>query len=240
MIFPTMDKVAEQGDVLDSLEASLKMVADRATQAAANGDQPVAVESPRIFDVKLSPVTSGSEMDRLRKLYRDTRLGVHTCSHLDVKRAFVVEVKSMKDAFGPAVAELANVVEAWHGSPTPHLINILRIGLIIPPRNSGMIHGRLYGDGVYGAIHSTKSLGYSFGAWDGRRTENCFMFRMEMAMGKSFSPSSREAGPYPKAGYMSTWARGGISPGVINDELIVYRTDQVNLKYLLEFSPGGK
>lgn len=33
----------------------------------------------------------------------------------------------------------------------------------------------------------------------------------------------------------SVWAKGGYS-GVINDEMIVYNTNQASLKYLIEFS----
>ena len=53
-------------------------------------------------------------------------------------------------------------------------------------------------------------------------------------MGKEYIPSGPSQN-FPKPGYDSTYAVGGKS-GVANNEMIVYRTSQCNLKYLIEFS----
>jgi hypothetical protein len=44
---------------------------------------------------------------------------------------------------------------------------------------------------------------------------------------------------YPKKRYDSTFAKARWS-GVINNEMIVYDTRQINPKYLVEFSPDGR
>ena len=41
----------------------------------------------------------------------------------------------------------------------------------------------------------------------------------------------------PKRGYDSTFAKAGES-GVMNNEMIVYQTCQINPRFLVEFAPG--
>jgi poly [ADP-ribose] polymerase len=60
------------------------------------------------------------------------------------------------------------------------------------------------------------------------------MFLADVAMGKSYTPKSSSES-LPKAGYDSTFAKPGES-GIINNEMIVYNVNQVNLKYLVEFT----
>ena len=61
------------------------------------------------------------------------------------------------------------------------------------------------------------------------------MFIADVAMGKIYTPTSSYDGPFPKNGYDSVFAKGGMS-GVQNNEMIVYQTNQANLKYLVEFT----
>jgi poly [ADP-ribose] polymerase len=96
----------------------------------------------------------------------------------------------------------------------------------------------MFGNGVYFSDQSTKSLNYSFGWWDGRREENCFMFLCDVAMGREFVPVGPNA-RLPVPGFDSTFAKAGKS-GVLNNEMIVYKTCQIAPRYLVEFSPQGK
>lgn len=92
----------------------------------------------------------------------------------------------------------------------------------------------MFGNGVYFSDQSTKSLNYASGYWDGKaKDNNCFMFLSDVAMGKEFTPSSSSHN-LPKPGYDSTYAVGGKS-GVMNNEMIVYSLNQINLTYLVEF-----
>ena len=59
------------------------------------------------------------------------------------------------------------------------------------------------------------------------------MFLCDVAMGNYYTPKSSSES-LPKAGYDSTWAIPGKS-GIQNDEIIVYRTSQCNIRYLIEF-----
>ena len=91
----------------------------------------------------------------------------------------------------------------------------------------------MFGPGAYFSDQSTKSLNYAYGYWGGSADNNCFMFLADVAMGKAYTPSSWGSG-FPKRGYDSTFAKAGKS-GVRNNEMIVYKTNQANLKYLIEF-----
>jgi hypothetical protein len=91
----------------------------------------------------------------------------------------------------------------------------------------------MHGDGVYGAINSTKSLNYSIGFWGSSRSKfkNSFLILADFAMGKTYTSQSTNFNGAPK-GYDSIWAKKGRS--LYNDELIVYSLPQCTLKYLVE------
>lgn len=215
-VFPSIHSVRRQSDVLDSLDASLQM---------SPVDTPKDFES--VFDVELSAASS-KDVRKIEKMFRDTMRAGHESSRLRVARVFSVDIRQARERFvGPD-----NIRVLWHGTRVGNILSILRSGLIIPPESASHCTGRMYGNGVYGSDISTKSLNYSYGYWDGgRRDSNCYMFVAEFAMGREYIPGS---GPYPKRGYDSTFARGG-STGVINNEMIVYQTNRVNLTHLVEF-----
>jgi poly [ADP-ribose] polymerase len=234
-ILGTQQKVQEQEQILDALEATIQSIVS-GTNKPANA---TVSDEPKLFSVKLAVITDGREMDRIRKKYRDTRKSGHECAYLDVKIAYTVEIESMKKAFDQYGAKIGNIHELYHGSRTSNLLSILSKGLMIPPASASYCTGRLFGAGAYFASASSKSLNYSYGYWDGRkRDENCFMFMASVAAGKPYTPS-RTNENLPKPGYDSTWAKAHVS-GVVNDEIIVYKLHQCNLTHLIEFSPGGK
>ena len=130
--------------------------------------------------------------------------------------------------------DIGNVMQLWHGTKASNLLSIFRQGLVIPPSSSSHCTGRMYGDGLYFSCVSTKALNYATNFWGGGGSTNrTFMFLAEVAMGNPYIAGGGW-GSYPKSGYDSTWAKGGQS-GVINDEMIVYKLNQANLVYLVEF-----
>jgi poly [ADP-ribose] polymerase len=97
----------------------------------------------------------------------------------------------------------------------------------------------MFDNGVYFSDQSTKSLNYSQGYWDGgSKDNNCYMFRADVAMGKPYiptGPDNRAASYCKRNGFDSCHAVANRS-GVRNDEQIVYRTSQTNIRYLIEFN----
>jgi poly [ADP-ribose] polymerase len=157
---------------------------------------------------------------------------------LDVKTVYSVDINTVSQAFKNDGAKMDNIWELWHGSATSNLLSILKGGLVIPPASSSHCTGRMFGNGVYASNISTKALGYAYGYWNGNRDSNCFMFLLDMAMGNYHVPA-RYGSHFPVHGSDSTFAKPGKS-GIQNEEMIAYRTSQINLNYLVEFSPNGR
>lgn len=227
-IYRNQEDLSKQNDILDALDASLISV-----QNAVQSPE-VQIEQPKIFDVKLMHVQDSPTIDRITKKYASTLQRMHSSSDLKVKTVYSVEMPNMKARFEPTAQKIGNVRELWHGTRVSNVLSILKQGLVIPPSNAAHVCGRLYGNGVYFSDVSSKSANYSFGYWDGKEKDNnCFMFLADVAMGKEYTPSSSSHN-LPKPGYDSTFAVGGKS-GVMNNEMIVYSLDQINLTYLVEF-----
>ena len=124
-------------------------------------------------------------------------------------------------------------MDLFHGSTNYNLLSILLNGLIIPSQGSGItITGRMFGNGIYGASSSTKSLNYSMGSWTGKKNKhpNAFLLRVKFAMGKVYE--STQSGSSPR-GYDSVAAYAQ-KTGLQNDEFIVYGLDQCTITHLLE------
>lgn len=226
-IFPDMEVFQKEGQILDSLDASLQQVLSDPTNKDKKAD------APKIFDVKLDVVEDKAIIDHIVAFYNKTRKKMHTSYNLRVKKVYAVTVGDMKESWDSDGAQMSNIKELWHGTRAANLLSILKGGLMIPKSSAGHVTGRMFGDGVYFSDQSTKSLNYSQGYWSGGRDNHCFMFLADVAMGKEYVPSGPSQS-FPKPGYDSTYAIGGKS-GVMNNEMIVYRTSQCNLKYLVEF-----
>ena len=211
---------------------------DMVLNAPENAAETRKAVVPKLFEAKLTLVEDVFEIERIRRKYRETRQSGHACHHLDVNRVFRVDVRAMTRAWEERGASVGGVQGVWHGTRAGNLLSILKGGFVIPPSNAPHCTGRLFGNGVYFANSSTKSLNYAYGYWGGgTRDENCFMFLADVAMGKHYTPTYGEQ--LPKTGYDSTWAKKDRS-GVQNDELIVYKTEQVCPRFLIEFAPTVK
>jgi poly [ADP-ribose] polymerase 2/3/4 len=229
-LFPDLEAVQKQNGILDALEASLETVL-KASEAEKNATEQKPI--PKLFEASLELVTDEVEIERIRQKYQSTQKNMHACAHLDVKRVFRIEIATMARAFEARGRKIGNIQELWHGSRASNLLSILRSGFVIPKANAPHCTGRMFGNGVYFSDQSTKSLNYAYGYWQGRVENQCFMFICDVAMGVSHVPKTY-GGDLPIAGTDSTFAKADES-GVQNNEMIVYSTDQILPKYLVEF-----
>lgn len=234
MLFPGLEAVQQQNGILDSLEVSLQNVLSEA-QDTAKKDLP---PTPKLFAARLDLVEDKAEIERIRKKYRSTLQRMHACHHLDVKRVFRVELAAMQEAFERDGRHVGNIQELWHGTRASNLLSILKSGFVIPKANAAHCTGRMFGNGAYFSDQSTKSLNYAYGYWQGKADDNCFMFLCDIAMGRSYTPQSWQE-QLPRPDFDSTFAKANKS-GVANNEMIVYRTSQINPRFLVEFSPKGQ
>lgn len=228
-IFPDLTAIRMQKDILDSLEVSIEQVVNGKTD-----DKKDKPKENKVFSVKLTSISDKKEMDRITKKFLQTLHSGHACSHLRPKQAWYVEIETMKQPFETKGMLIGNIQEYYHGSKVSNLLSIMSKGMMIVPSTSSNVCGRAYGDGLYFSSESSKSLNYSFGYWSGARSNNCFMFMVDVAMGKYFVPKGTDNRLRPPPGYHSVWAKAGES-GVINHEMIVYNTYQANPTRLIEF-----
>lgn len=225
---PNVRAVQKQGDILDSLEASYRAAVSGSAKKPKK-DEP----QERVFDVKLHILDDRATTRKIERMFYDSINRSHTSASLKPKKIFVVKIAEVAEAFAANAKHVGNIMELWHGTKASNLLSILKSGLVIPPASSSHVTGRMYGDGLYFSDQSTKALNYATTFWGGRDEGRYFMFVAAVAMGKMYKPHSG-GGRYPHNGFDSTFAEAGRS-GVRNNEMIVYRTNQVDLRYLVEF-----
>lgn len=141
----------------------------------------------------------------------------------------------------------ANILPGWHGTRRANMIGITTKGLLIRP--SGVPHaGSMYGDGIYWAVHSTKSINYCDvrgSHWAQGTNKTAYLFladvafgNQEMAKGSHFYTKDKIKPNH------SVWARSGGGSGLYNDELITYTASaseqQHRIRYIIEFETQVK
>lgn len=131
----------------------------------------------------------------------------------------------------------ANVLPLFHGTRTQNVTGIVKSGLLIRPATA-VITGAMYGGGIYMASNSSKSINYcdiSSSYWAKGNSNTGYLFLNDCTLGdqliasRSYQYSKQNIRPKN-----SVYAKGGAD--LINDEFILYDTDQHNIRYLIEFS----
>lgn len=132
----------------------------------------------------------------------------------------------------------------WHGTRNENVFSILKSGLVLRPTNV-VTNGKMFGYGIYMAPQSSKSLNYtslSGSYWAKGNSDSGFMILHELAYGKPYDVYSFDAKYYdfdyrklrnacPGANCLH--AHGGT--GMLrNDEIIVYKEEQLSALYLVE------
>lgn len=218
-------KVSTQEDLLQAL-ADLIGVQD-----AALGDD--VEERYRKLGAKIDAVGQ-NEWKELEDWFKNSRSANHRvdATILDILK---VDRNETYDSKLAAICE----EQAFHGTKTQNILGICSRGLLLPGQHSASTTGAMFGRGIYGAIHSTKSMQYCGSSW--RSSGVQYMFVMDMAMGNYLTCNSwgdyRGTSDCPR-GYDSVWAKAGRS--LQHDELIVYNTNQARLRYIIKFKSGWR
>lgn len=232
-IFPDTQALQKENDLLDGLDSSFADITTAPKQKKTTKQQDTA---PTIFQVNMNLVDDDKIVTWIKNLYQRTRSSMHLSNSLSVHKVYELDIKTVREAFNKFGKQINNVKKLWHGTKASNLLSILKGGLIIPPSSSSHVTGRMFGNGIYGSDISTKALNYATNYWNGGgRIDRTFMLLCDFAMGKTYVSNSYCDYRTPKDGYDSTFAKGGSGSGVQNNEMIVYRTDQVDLLYLVEF-----
>jgi len=224
-VIPDDNAIQKQNDLIDSLESSYQATLTAPT--AAPGTPAKAQE--QVFKVDLDVLTDFSERARLDRFFEHSKKRMHGYDNVRVKEIYTVNVNEMTNAYEH---KTGSHTEVFHGTSQANCLSILKSGLKTSPPSTAAIAGKMFGNGIYGAINSTKSLGYSYGRWgQGGVGDAGWLFICQFAMGKTYSTGSSLYSGAPR-GYDSVWAKAGSS--LSNDELIVYRNPQVRITHLLE------
>ncbi|BCM93214.1 hypothetical protein IAD21_05102 [Abditibacteriota bacterium] len=229
-LFPDNDEVQKQLGILDSLEASLTTVT---TPKAEDGEhEPI----PQLFDTGLELLRDQAQFDAIKHHFETSAKTEHvTIKHLKLKNVYTVEIAGMKKSFAERGSGKGNIHRLWHGTSSANVLSILKSGYMLTPPSTAHIAGKNFGNGLYFAPASTKSLQYSNGFWGGGSgARKIYMFLNDVAVGKAFEPKNTTRDNPPK-GYDSYWARAGQAGWLINDEVVVFDTAQANPVFLLEF-----
>ncbi len=224
---PDVAAAIRQADFLDQLEASIPTVTTG-----------IALPKEKQFNFEMAPLTDKAEIARITQYYESTKQSRHPSSRLRVKRIFTVGFRNMAKDF-EAGKKIGNICELWHGTRTHNLLSLFSKDVLIPKQHDGIhINGRNFGHGFYMSDQSTKSANYSYGYWEGTRERRCFMLLVDAALGKQYIPmkdGEAQTWSRPPAGFDSVFGKPGMSGPIVNNEFIVYQTDRVNPKYLVEF-----
>jgi hypothetical protein len=221
-VIPDDNAIQKQNDLIDSLESSYQATLSAPTPKA---DGKKAAE--QVFKVDMDVLTDFTERARLENYFEKSKKRMHGYDNIRVKEIFKITLHDMANAFEKHTKP---VQEVFHGTSQANCLSILKSGLKVSPPSTAAIAGKMFGNGIYGAINSTKSLGYTYGRWgQGGTGDAGWLFICDFAMGNTFVTHNS---CNQLCNHDSVWAKAGSN--LHNDELIVYRNSQVNIKYLLE------
>ena len=147
-------------------------------------------------------------------------------------------VKERPDDYDKDLFSKANVIPLFHGTRTQNITGIIKNGFLIRP-SGVVITGAMYGNSLYKSSASTKSINYTninSSYWAKGNDSKAYLFISDCVLGNQLIAK----GPYQYTKqnikpHHSVWAKGGQS-GVLNDEFMLYDTDQHNIRYILEFT----
>lgn len=228
-VLPDMEAIQKQNSLLDDLEASVGQV----EELQKNKVEEKAVEVPQIFNCEINVLRDNKVLKWIDEFFASTASTRHASFGYKIKCVYEVTIDEMQKAYDSEGKKLGNVMRLWHGTRPGNILSILKSGLIIPRSNAPHVCGRMFGDGIYCSDQSTKSLNYATGWWAGAKETQCFMFLADVAMGKVHVPRGPSQN-LPAPGTDSTFAKANIS-SVMNNEMIVYKTNQATVRYLVEF-----
>ena len=222
------------GDEQSNLDAMASQVTTNTASAAGDA---VDAPSTTLLDqlgLEVSLVTDKKTLDMVKAKAQNH-------AHR-VLRVFAVTNKATQKVYDAAFSKASDKKTdlLWHGSRSQNWFAILQMGLLIRPSNA-VITGAMFGNFVYFAAESDKSMGYTDnGRWvNGRASGRVYMGLYDVHLGKQLIKNVHDSSCYnlhdtlPNSGCDSVWAKKG--PSLYRDEFMV-KPNQCTIKYLVEFS----
>ena len=213
--------IQKQLGILDALEVTF----DKIHKSPSKEAKKKTITQEQVFDLSIDLPTSQEEQ-RISDWFYKSKRSMHGYDRIKINDIFSININNNK-----LDEQIGNIQEVFHGTILPNCLSVIKTGLKIKPPSTARKAGSLFGSGTYGSTCSTKSLGYCFGRWGQGHSNLGTIFVCDFAMGKVYEPKSYGLRSLPK-GYDSCWAKPKLT-GLYNDELIVYKENQVKIKYLI-------
>jgi len=227
-LLPDLNSIQSQSNILDSLESSYKAFESNKSD---NNNIPKTEDIPveEVFKVDLEILNDDREINKISDWFHKSNHRTHGYSNVKINTFLKIKIHDNWNNFNE---KLGNPIEVWHGTSEPNLLSILKTGLKVSPPSTTAITGKMFGQGHYGAVDSSKSMQYTFGRFNGQCGDSGWLFIAYFAMGRIYYANSYGNNGTP-SGYNSIWAKRN-NTGLRFDELIVPKDNQVRLKYLIE------
>lgn len=139
----------------------------------------------------------------------------------------------------------ANVIFSQHGTRSVNVSPILQTTLKLPRSLANVpLQGSNFGHGIYVSTDRNKAAGYSSlsnavwsGGGGGVQSRGAFMFLCDSIMGDAYRAPSTGSWTSPPDGKDSIFGVGGDrGHSLSNDEHILFSSDHVRIRYLVEFT----
>lgn len=235
--------VERESELLDSLEKIVNaqnVKTDKTTKQDIKSDQTILEAN----DIEIRPVTFEEEDYILKKLSEKTSQG--RSNEDNYIKAYRVTNKNTEKSFQKYCKEYKFRTHKgthfyFHGTKYENLWSIFKTGLTVNPK--AVTTGKAFGNGIYFAEQSEKSLGYTnlagkskWGISGNKNTSYLLMY--EVATGKSEIASCCHH--YTKKELDSKKCQSVYAPdrghgGVFyNSEIMIYADDQCTIRYIIE------
>ena len=187
----------------------------------------LVMEETTADDVAMIKTLMKESADKFRKAWRVTNL-------------------KTQERFDKFVAEnnIKDTRLLFHGSRSENFWSIIKTGLVLRPTNA-VITGKMFGYGCYYAPKCAKSIGYtslSGSYWARGGNNTAYMALFDVAYGVPYDVYNFDSKYYnldynklqqfkPGANCLHAHADRGM---LRNDEIVVYKEEQMTIKYLIE------
>lgn len=235
-------KLASEQSILDTMAGQVYKPQKKDVETKTEDDKPV-ISILDTMGIEMEDATD-EDVAKIKKAMGDSANKFY--------RAWRVSNKETEEVYKKFTAEnnIGNVKLLCHGSRNQNWFNILKMGLKIRPAGA-IVTGSMFGsqalyfsnpDKYHGGV--AKSIGYtSLGGYWTRDYQNCgFLAFYDVALGESYDVYSFDSKYYtmdikklhqinPNAWHL--WAHGNTNM-LRNDEIVVYTTEQMTVRYLVE------
>ena len=222
-------RIQEQFDLCNTLEQTLQLM--KTTKPTIIKD---TTKQEQIFKISIDFLSKRTkDYKRIVEKFEKSKNKLHGnyINQTKIENIYKISLNHEEKQFRK---DLNNVWELWHGTKVVNLLSIMKSGLLMPRETPGQTTGAMFGNGLYFSDQSTKSLNYCDGMYWNRsqKQDKIYIFLADVAMGNYQIPKNWGR-IKPDKGFDSFFAKANKS-GVKNNEMIVFNTNQIKLKYLLE------